>query len=69
MEADMASQVGLSEEEMAAYPALWFNASLEALDESDFMANHSLESCQAITVLTLAAHAFGCADVTTHRCF
>ncbi|KAM0753512.1 hypothetical protein T439DRAFT_322407 [Meredithblackwellia eburnea MCA 4105] len=59
MEPEIGLGIGLSISEMASFPAIWFNCSLEALDASQYMANHRLETLQTVCILTLAAHAFG----------
>lgn len=58
MDDEAAAFVGFTAAENDALPKIWFDASLQALNTSDWMANHTVEALQCISILTLASHAF-----------
>ncbi|SGY16808.1 BQ5605_C012g06998 [Microbotryum silenes-dioicae] len=59
LDVEHGAQIGYTAEGMVSLPRIWFNASLEALQRSDFLCHPSLESLQAICILPLIGHAYG----------
>ncbi|SCV67752.1 BQ2448_5363 [Microbotryum intermedium] len=59
LDVEHGAQIGYTAEDMVSLPRIWFNASLEALQRSDFLCHPSLESLQAICILPLIGHAYG----------
>lgn len=57
---------GLSYEEKETLPRTWFDASVDALYRSDFLAVPRVESVQTICVLTLCGHNFGATTLLTN---
>ncbi|KAK4702336.1 hypothetical protein P7C70_g3889, partial [Phenoliferia sp. Uapishka_3] len=59
LDQQLGASLGLSPGEIVSLPHLWFEASLEALHRSDFMASPTFEAVQVICILPMISHNFG----------